>query len=240
MTTVEWRERTASAEAADHIEHAGGVERPRFRWEVDQVFQQLYEGSVRASGTPYSPRRPRRYYQLLQLLAATHGLPGAVAECGCWKGLSALLICRQSRMLDPAFDESKLHLFDSFQGLSAPSQVDGTRAREGEFRAGLDQVRRTLADFPHVSLHPGWIPESLTGDTEPSYRFVHLDLDLHEPTAAALAHFHTRLVPGGAIVVDDFGSLEWPGVEAAVESFARDRDTPVVRLVTGQAVVFKR
>jgi hypothetical protein len=47
------------------------------------------------------------------------------------------------------------------------------------------------------------------------YRFVHLSTDTHQSTAAALDYFATRVVPGGVIVIDDFGRPHGPGVEQA-------------------------
>ena len=46
---------------------------------------------------------------------------------------------------------------------------------------------------------------------ETRYRFVHIDVDIYEPTYACLEYFHPRMVEGGLIVIDDYGFPSWPG-----------------------------
>jgi hypothetical protein len=121
-------------------------------------------------------------------------------------------------------------VFDSFAGLSAPqaedlaqgdtpgaARVEGMR-KAGAFRASLEEVRANLADFPAIDYRPGWIPDSLRGIEERSYRLLHLDLDLYAPTAGALEYFWPRLLAGGYVVCDDYG---WPGGRRAIDEFAQ-------------------
>ncbi|MFW5652494.1 MAG: TylF/MycF/NovP-related O-methyltransferase [Planctomycetota bacterium] len=85
------------------------------------------------------------------------------------------------------------------------------------------------------------------------YRFVHIDVDVYEPTLACLEFFWPRLSPGGAIVIDDYGppllstddaesplSDLWCGCVPAVIEFTTRHQIPLAILETGNAVVFKR
>ena len=46
------------------------------------------------------------------------------------------------------------------------------------------------------------------------YRFVHLDVDLYQPTRDSFDYFYPRLIKGGIIVCDDYN---WPGARKAIE-----------------------
>ena len=111
----------------------------------------------------------------------------------------------------------------------------------GAFRASLETVRAVLCDFPAIEYHPGWIPATFVGLAERRYKFVHVDVDLYEPTKAAIAYFYPRLVGGGAIVIDEYGLLRWPGARRAVEEFCLDRGILApIPLTSGNAVLIKK
>lgn len=222
-------------------------------YEADEAFNRLYQEGMRRSGTPHmGPNRRERFYNLVQLFSYAMDTPGDVAECGCWNGLSSWLLCHYRRIKDPGYRGEDHHIFDSFEGLSAPGEADRIRdqaltaslgeygGREGDFAAGVDRVKSVLADFPAVTYHPGWIPRSLESLSERAFRFVHLDLDLHEPTAGAVRYFFPRLAPGGMLVCDDYGSLRWPGAKRALDEYCGEAGIPILALSTGQAILRRR
>jgi hypothetical protein len=207
----------------------------------DAEFDRAYRAALAATGTPpYPLRRRSRFHRLRALLEEALPLEGDIAECGCFRGLSSHLLLQRLRRANPGFDGRGYHVFDSFQGLSEPAAADHVAGndpaaervrrmcRRGWFAASEDVVRRSLADFPAVAFHPGWIPDTFAGLPERRYRFVHLDLDLHDPTLAALEYFFPRLVPGGVIACDDYS---WPGERKAVDGFcAREGIVPEITL----------
>ena len=101
-------------------------------------------------------------------------------------------------------------------------------------------TENTLADFPGVTFHEGWIPEVLEDLPDTHYRFVHVDVDLFAPTRACLEYFYPRLVPGGLLVIDDYGFTAWPGCKAAADAWSAEQAVPIVLLPTGNALVVKR
>ncbi|MET0679520.1 MAG: TylF/MycF/NovP-related O-methyltransferase [Burkholderiales bacterium] len=208
-------------------------------------FEALYLDGLRRTGTlPLPLARMPRQFALVRLFEGTPAPTGAVAECGCFRGMSSYLLCGATRWHRPDFRGEDYHVFDSFAGLSAPGAKDAVAASDaqservrgmttaGAFAASLDDVRRNLAEFPAIEFHPGWLPESLAGAAERTYRFVHLDVDLHAPTAGALAYFHPRLAPGGRIVCDDYS---WPGARQAIDEFAADAGIRINTTPAGQA-----
>lgn len=211
------------------------------------VFDDDYRRAMEATGSvPYPLRRRTRFHRLYLLLGEALRLDGAIAECGCFRGLSSRLMLSRLKRADPAYSGEGYHVFDSFEGLSEPGAHDlphdddaasqrlRQMCRPGWFAAPLELVRRGLAGFPAVTFHPGWIPQSFAGLPELKYRFVHLDLDLYAPTLAALEYFHPRLLEGAIVVCDDYS---WPGGRKAIDEFCAQREIAFESTPQGQAVL---
>lgn len=218
--------------------------------ELDLEFEAAYLDGLRASGTSPTPfERRHRFWNLVELFRGTAGVAGDVAECGCFRGLSSYVLCRELRREKAGFDGSGFHILDSFQGLSEPVEADRIPAghnreedlrkmlRKGHFAAPLEVVRATLADFPRIEYHPGWIPETFTGLPEREYRFVNVDVDLYVPTRAAFQYFYRRLAVGGRIVTDDYN---WPGARRGLAEFCEAAGVELTMTDRGQAWTEKR
>ena len=227
------------------------AQQPQNLYGVHQLFADyvaMYERGMQVSGMSEHPWRRPRFFHLVQMFRLTAGLQGCTAEAGCYRGLSSYLICHEQRRADPAFNGSTHVIVDSFEGLSVPTETDGERSRTVQARGAfadtsVEHVRRTLSEFPQVTFHKGWIPPVFKQVVERRYRFVHIDVDLYEPTLAGLRYFMPRMVPGGVLVVDDYGPWpggEWPGCAVAVHEFARESGAPFCSLDTGNAVFIKR
>ena len=231
---------------------------PSLLFQVDPVFQSSYARGLAITGTPESgqvvcSKRQSRFYNLLSIHRWAADIPGWQVECGCWKGLSSYLLNQQAKRLKPAHDGAGFMIVDSFEGLSQPTRedrvqrgpdpaVDGGEygAPAGTFCCPQDTVRNALADFPAIEYHQGWIPEILSSLPERTYSFVHIDLDLHDPIRGAIDYFFPRLEKGGVIVLDDYGSLAWPGAMKGVDDAAAALGQPLVPLSSGQALLMRR
>ena len=225
-------------------------------FEVDEPFTGRYERGVALTETPDSgPNRRARFYNTVTFLRQTEHLMGSVAECGCWKGLSSYLLCSFMRDAKPGFRGEDYFVFDSFEGLSEPSPEDAIKRSivlkgrdrngaplkpAGSYAASLDSVRQALSDFPEVTLIKGWLPQALDGQPERTYRFVHIDLDLYDPIKGTMRYFVPRMVKGGIVVCDDYGSLFWPGAKQAFDEVAAEFDMRVVSLSSGQGILIAR
>ena len=174
-------------------------------YEQDDVFHDIRNaGLTRTRTLDGGLRSTEKLYNTTELFKAVRGMDGAVAECGSFKGLSSYVFCNFQRLWDPKFDGDDYHIFDSFEGLSAPSTEDhvmderiGVVGRAvqpaGAFAGTLAEVKGALSAFPRITYHPGWIPESFVGVPERKYRFVHIDVDVYEPTKGAIEYFYPRL-----------------------------------------------
>ncbi len=190
-------------------------------------YERFAEGNYRAYDRRWTVGQLARY-------AVT--LPGAFAECGVYRGATAYLMARAlARYAEPG---RVAHLFDSFAGLSPPIAIDGHYWSQGNMAAGLDEVRQQLADhIDRIVVHPGWIPTQFSNVVDERFAFVHIDVDLYEPTRDSLAFFYPRLVQGGILLCDDYGFASCPGARKAMDEFFADRPETIIHLPTGQGMV---
>ena len=215
----------------------------------NKAFDDIYLQALRVTRSCPTPvRRRYRLMQLIELLDSTAKVDGLVVECGCFLGLSSYMLCSRLRARAPAFDGSGYHIFDSFKGLSEPTADDEIpddwdnaenlrkMTRSGYFAASLAVVKNNLATFSGITYHPGWIPLIFATMPEASYRFVHVDVDLYDPTLDALNYFYPRLSPGGLIVSDDYS---WPGAQMAIDEFCAEHRVALRTNEVGQAIIGK-
>jgi O-methyltransferase len=176
-----------------------------------------------------------RKYTLDQLLKLTLHIDGDAAECGVYKGASSYLICRAIKPYG-----KWNHLFDSFEGLSAPTDRDGTYWVRGALCAGESHVRENLGEFGNFTVYRGWIPERFQEVAEKGFCFVHIDVDLYEPTRDSIEFFYYRLNPGGVMLLDDYGFKTCPGAKIAADEFFANKREKIVMLPTGQAFTVRQ
>lgn len=143
--------------------------------------------------------------------AAIYAPPGEIWECGVYKGDSARVLAEAIRQTKPR----TLRLFDTFAGLPEPSTFD--LHVEGEFACPIDVVRQNLSEYgPSVRFHEGVIPDTFEMVRGTTVALAHIDLDLYEPTAAAIDFIWPRLVPDGVLIFDDWQWEQTPGVTQAI------------------------
>lgn len=232
----------------DHIEIVDSLGPYRGTQNLDERFTSLWDRTLKQAGVDDNAWRRPRFYNLCSLVRATEGLPGASIEAGCYRGQSSLLTCEIIKSLRPEYVGEDHYIVDSFEGLSEPTGPDGEfsvkRHAEGAFtETSVERVRRTLADFPRVSLHKGWIPDVLRSLPELVFRFVHLDVDLYEPTLAMLRFCYPRMPVGGVILIDDYGPFpngSYPGCGEACRVFAGEIGVHLAPLSAGNAIFIKR
>ena len=169
-----------------------------------------------------------RYLDLMQLveIILNKEIPGDFAEAGCWKGHSSYFI---SSLIAKHNKDIKFHIFDSFEGLSEAKEKDENLNKLKERQ--INQIRtqfisnehfvknEVLKDFNFVEIYKGWIPEKFNLVQNLKFSFVHIDVDLYEPTFQSLEFFFPRLQDGGIIVCDDYNSFEFDGAKKAWDDF---------------------
>ena len=122
-------------------------------------------------------------------------IAGDFAEFGVWKGRCARWI------LEFLPEDSKLHLFDSFEGL--PEHWVGHFSK-GHF--AVYKQRSPRFDDPRVRVVKGWFSESLPGyfDGGKPLAFMHMDADLYSSTMDVFRNTNDVIVPGTVILFDEY------------------------------------
>jgi hypothetical protein len=178
-----------------------------------------------------------RRWAVHQLLRLTGAVRGDTAECGVYQGAGSYLMAAANRCLG---GNRLHHAFDSFSGLSAPSALDGNYWTAGDLSAPLEAARANLAEFEDaVKFYQGWIPERFHDVAECRFRFVHIDVDLYEPTRDSLAFFYPRVEDGGIIVCDDYWFTTCPGATRAVDEFLANKPEKMLPLAQGGGFLVK-
>lgn len=161
-------------------------------------------------------------------------VPGALVECGVWRGGSAGVMALAARH---AGERRALHLFDSFEGLPEPKEIDEAAARDysggrssGELTpiarciAGREEVERFMfgrlnADRALVHFHVGWFQNTVPADVPQigDIALLRLDGDWYESTQVCLEHLYPKLARGGIVVLDDY--FNWAGCRKATDEY---------------------
>ena len=166
--------------------------------------------------------------------AARNGLrrPGDFVECGCYRGISARIVCDTVGFgtLDRRF--VLYDLFDYPQG-STHTRMPGMGPEL------LDEVRRRFADLPNVAVHKGAVPDVLEGTAPERIALLHLDMNQAAPEIGALERLFDRIVPGGFVVLDDYGYMPYRAQRDAERAWFAARGYDVLELPTGQGLVLK-
>lgn len=177
--------------------------------------------------TLLSPVRLGALYKLCKNIDR-QGVPGDIVECGTYNGGSAGVLGYASRYSGRSRD---LWLFDSFEGLPAPTEEDGAEAQDyqGACRGSVESVREILKalEIPGTRIHivKGWFQETLPAARIEKIALLHVDADWYASVKLCLDEFYDRVEPGGFIVLDDYGY--WEGCCKAFDEFVSDRELNV-------------
>lgn len=201
-------------------------------WREDKEFEDKY---ISFEGNNF--HSIDRKYTVKQFLQLTKNVEGDTAECGSYKGHTSSLICEFIRDFNPGKKEH--HIFDSFDGLSKPLKEDGAYWKRGDLTTSEDICRATLSEFKFVKFYKGWIPERFPDVADRNFSFIHIDVDLYQPTLDSIAFFYERLNKGGVMMCDDYGFNTCPGAKKAMDDFFADKKESVIKLTTGQSFIIK-
>lgn len=197
--------------------------------EDEQAIVRAVQGS-----TMTGPLRVQSLVQAVRYVVDA-GIPGALVECGVWRGgsmMAAALALKSKHRLD-----RDLYLFDTFEGMTRPGEQDrdalGTAAAEtfqdrstGEDTADwcaatMDEVTDNLGGtgYPSERVHlvKGRVEDTVPAEAPERIALLRLDTDWYDSTRHEMEHLFPRLVPGGVLILDDYG--HWQGSRQAVDEY---------------------
>jgi O-methyltransferase len=178
---------------------------------------------------------PVRYGTLLLALEQiiADQVPGALAECGVYKG-------HLSKFIHAVLPDRKYYLFDTFQGFDTRDSLTGGDLR---FRdTSEEEVLDYIGDRRNIVIRKGYFPQTAAGLDDERFAFTVIDFDKYEPTAAALEFFYDRTSPGGFVVVHDYNNPEsnWACSRALDEFLADKPEHPIVIPDAWGTALFRR
>ena len=224
------------------LQRAGyGVIPPQqFHSDLESDFLELWE-RVR-SYTMISPERAYAIYSAIHYLVKA-GISGALVECGVWKGGATMLMALTLLKLDAANRE--LYLFDTFQGMTPPTEKDtvawsgqsvqekwaedqrGEKNNFGWWAVSRQEVVKNLIStgYPKelILAVEGDVATTIPAQSPEGIALLRLDTDWYESTLHELRHLYPRLQGGGVLLLDDYG--HFTGARKAVDEYFED--TPI-------------
>jgi O-methyltransferase len=193
----------------------------------------------------YTMTSPERMYALFKAVeyVVRNRVPGDLVECGVWKGGSTMMM---ALALAHFGDTTRtLYLYDTFAGMPAPGEQDldykGRHSastwermqREGHNEwcySPLDEVKRNVArtGYPadRVVYVQGKVEDTIPGTRPERTALLRLDTDWYASTRHELEHLYPGLVPGGVLVLDDYGN--WKGARQATDEYFAERGLPLL------------
>lgn len=230
-------------EGVQYLAHAGRYLCPEyvFRW---TQLDWLGHPAVRQFYHVF-PQERRGYnmdkrWHVLQFLRLIQGVPGDTAECGVFEGATSWLIL-QHAPLDPAGRKRAHHIFDSFEGCSTPGEFDHpSHFQKGSLSCPEEKVRQALSQYAdRTSYYKGWIPARFAEASDRIFAFVHIDVDLYQPTKDSMEFFYPRMGRGAVLICDDYGSSNCPGATRAIDEFLADKVEKMLPLASGAGFMIK-
>jgi hypothetical protein len=184
---------------------------------------------------PYSMATKHRLASMIDAVryVVEAKIPGAIVECGVWRGANMVLAARVLHELRAA--DRPLFLYDTFEGMSAPTPEDrdytGVAAEQhlaaqekgtGVWcEASLEDVRANMAatSYPaeHIHLIKGMVEHTIPDTIPDTIALLRLDTDWYASTKHELEQLYPRLQPGGVLIIDDYG--HWQGARQAVDEY---------------------
>ncbi len=206
-----------------------------------------YEDEVKTIVRTVRPRTMTAHEKINALVLSVryivdHDIPGALVECGVWRGGSMQAVALA--LLDHGISDRDLHLYDTFEGMSEPTEedraLDGTPAAELLARqsreakiwavASLEDVRAAMAEtgYPadRIHYHVGKVEDTIPAHAPDRIALLRLDTDWYESTRHELEHLYARVPPGGVLIFDDYST--WQGARKAVDEFVERTGEPLL------------
>jgi len=181
-----------------------------------------------------------RCWELWTMVGQTAKLDsGAILEVGVWRGGTGALMAKRAML---AGIKDSVYLCDTFKGVVKAGPND-TTYKGGEHsdtsEALVDALLQSL-QIDNAKVIVGIIPDDATAELSAStFRLVHIDVDTYQSGKDIATWAWDRIVPGGAIVYDDYGFSCCEGIQRLVNEQAADGDKLVLHNLNGHAIVVK-
>lgn len=181
-----------------------------------------------------------RCWELWTLVDQTAKRDGGILEVGVWRGGTGALMAKRALFTG---SNDPVYLCDTFEGVVKAGSHD-TDYKGGEHSDTsqhiVEDLLRTM-EITNARILRGVFPDETADLIEPGARFrlVHIDVDVYQSAKDVTAWIWDRIVPGGIVVHDDYGSKACEGITKYVNEQIAQRDRLVLHNLNGHAIVIK-
>ncbi|BAM32972.1 dTDP-6-deoxy-L-hexose 3-O-methyltransferase [Helicobacter cinaedi CCUG 18818 = ATCC BAA-847] len=183
-------------------------------------------------------RRFGKFFAHYELYKKIINLPGDIVECGIFKGNSFFRLAHFRNILETQHSR-KIIGFDMFGKFPATHFEADKKMREGfvaEAGDGIafEEMKRVLShkNITNYELIEGDInlplPQYCVENPQLKIAFLHIDTDIYEPAVTILESLYDKVVRGGIIAFDDYGTF--PGETKAADDFLADKAESLQKL----------
>ena len=187
-----------------------------------------------------SPARTAKMLAHYELFKKSVSLPGAIVECGVFKGASLMRLAVFRNLLETQASR-KIIGFDIFGKFPDTAYEDDKQklksfweeaGRESISKDGLYDALNRQEISKNVELVAGdvleTIPAYLKEHPELRISLLNLDTDVYEPAKCIMENLYERVVPGGIIMLDDYAV--WAGETNAVDEYLEGKNVKIHKL----------
>jgi hypothetical protein len=234
---VFWGDRLLSLDKA-----AGFYEDPDFRTACEEI-----RGSVDYDQYSGPDGIAWRLHTLVWAAKCASQVEGDFVECGVFKGDMSWVVAKSVRFIET---NRTFYLYDTFEGFSPKySSVEDFPLDPGFFEFAheaystgnlFEYVSERFAQLPNVRIVKGVLPDVLEEISPPRIAYLHIDINSPAAEIGVLNSLFHRVVPGGVVVFDDYGWLEFFRQKQLEDEFMARQGYFILELPTGQGLVFKR
>lgn len=192
--------------------------------DFDRAFE--YENNFYLSCNQSRIAKILAHYELYKMVK---DVPGALVECGVFKGVSLLRFATFRDLFENSYSK-KIIGFDTFGNFPETKFLQDQAPRNkfiedaGNQSISKDQLLKLLVhkeSEKNVELVEGnilqTIPDYVDKHPELKISLLNLDTDIYEPAVVILQYLFPRIIKGGVLILDDYGVF--PGETQAVDEY---------------------
>lgn len=213
----------------------------RRRTDAEQQFSRQRTAALERTDAAYVASAPFVFADRITVTAALSrielfkmvmDIPGAIIECGVYRGNSLMLYMHLSAILEPYAINRSIIGFDTFAGFTSIDQQQDPTDINAKMFSDTDptliqemieanDLVRPVNRIPRCELVTGDIaltaPEFVTTRPDLVVAMLILDTDLYESTKVALQTFLPLMPKGGLVVFDEVAYVNFAGETTALK-----------------------
>jgi len=212
------------------------------------ILRDIEFASIHGKSREYTMVNKERSFALYEAVEyiSRNNIEGDIVECGVWRGGQTMIMART--LLKENDKNRKIWLYDTYEGMSEPTNDDVKISNQERAQnlllqkdksteldniwcyAPIEEVKRNVMstgynpdNFVFVK---GKVEDTIPDQIPSKIALLRLDTDWYESTYHELVHLFPRLVKGGVLLIDDYGT--WAGSKKAVDKYIKENNVKIL------------